>query len=502
MTRPNTTTAAYSYDANGAMSSLTDLGKFTNYGHTNESLLSSTSTGSQTFGYDAAKRLTQVGTGNPYRYDAADNLTQMTVGGGAPLAQAFDVANQLASVAQGTGSQRTFSYDPKGNRTSALDAQKNHTTYTYDQANELINYTGPAPTSTSAQYTYDGDGLRQTKTVSSLLSNETYDVSGSLPLMIEDGPTAYITGPGGLPLEQISPGGTVRYYSHDQLGSTTTLTNQSGATLATYTYDAYGNPTGSPPAVRQPFGYAGQYTDAETGLQYLRARYYDPTTGQFLSRDPLASQTRQPYAYTSGSPLNATDPGGLDNWLDLGLPSPGQVGTRAYQGAVGEADGLSSTLTFGVAKFSDVAGINTGCFGPAYAIGDGFGTGAAAVIPVDRLARGAIRVVRWARGIRATEETNGAGRTFVTTSRGTTFDIPGGYVGREAENGKGIVYQRPGAPENAGSIRIMEPTEQYPNGYFRYYNPRGQPLDVNGQPGSRGATHIPEDFTGQLPSWP
>ncbi len=60
--------------------------------------------------------------------------------------------------------------------------------------------------------------------------------------------------------------------------------------------------------------FAGQYTDAETGFQYLRARYYDPATGQFLSRDPLAAITGSPYGYTGGDPLNGTDPAGLWGW--------------------------------------------------------------------------------------------------------------------------------------------------------------------------------------------
>ena len=57
--------------------------------------------------------------------------------------------------------------------------------------------------------------------------------------------------------------------------------------------------------------YAGQYTDEETGFQYLRARYYDPTTGTFLTRDPIEAQTREPYGYVAGNPLNRTDPTGL-----------------------------------------------------------------------------------------------------------------------------------------------------------------------------------------------
>ncbi|MGH9222656.1 MAG: RHS repeat-associated core domain-containing protein [Acidimicrobiales bacterium] len=55
----------------------------------------------------------------------------------------------------------------------------------------------------------------------------------------------------------------------------------------------------------------GEYTDAETGFTYLRARYYDPGTGQFISRDPLTAMTGSPYTYVDGNPLNAVDPTGL-----------------------------------------------------------------------------------------------------------------------------------------------------------------------------------------------
>jgi hypothetical protein len=46
-------------------------------------------------------------------------------------------------------------------------------------------------------------------------------------------------------------------------------------------------------------------------LFYLRARYYDPSTGQFISRDPAVASTREPYAYVADNPLNSTDPSGL-----------------------------------------------------------------------------------------------------------------------------------------------------------------------------------------------
>jgi RHS repeat-associated protein len=55
----------------------------------------------------------------------------------------------------------------------------------------------------------------------------------------------------------------------------------------------------------------GQYTSADTGLIYLRARVYDPATAQFLTVDPIANLTRAPYNYASDNPLNYTDRTGL-----------------------------------------------------------------------------------------------------------------------------------------------------------------------------------------------
>jgi len=57
-----------------------------------------------------------------------------------------------------------------------------------------------------------------------------------------------------------------------------------------------------------PFRYAGQYRDAESGLYYLRARYYDPATAQFLTRDPLPVLSKQPYGCGADDPTNLTDP--------------------------------------------------------------------------------------------------------------------------------------------------------------------------------------------------
>jgi len=106
-----------------------------------------------------------------------------------------------------------------------------------------------------------------------------------------------------------------RAYHHDQLGSTRAITNASGAVVATYAFAPYGNAVASSGTLKNPFLFDGQYHDAKSGLYYLRARYYDPTTAQFLTVDPDVTSTRSPYAYVEGHPLNGADPSG--QWCGL-----------------------------------------------------------------------------------------------------------------------------------------------------------------------------------------
>jgi hypothetical protein len=97
------------------------------------------------------------------------------------------------------------------------------------------------------------------------------------------------------------------------------------------------------------------------------------------------------------------------------------------------------------------------------------------------------------------------GSIYVTTPRGVTYTIPDTWVSRTADNGKGIVFQRPGASGNQDLIKIMEPTSRYPKGYSRVYNSEGQPVDSVGSPGNplgRAATHFPEEELGDFPELP
>jgi RHS repeat-associated protein len=313
VTRPNGVNASYTYANDGSLITLTDNAATATVGRDDERRVTSTTAPVDTYSYDAANRLTSDAS-RSYGYDDADNLTVTATPAGAATEQHFDDANQLTARTQGATTVATFDYDDEGRRTNETEASAT-TDLGWSQADDLLSYDGPdrsgAASTTSEQYGYDGDGLRQTKTSDSQRTHQAYDISSDLPLMIEDGPTAYITGPDGLPLEQIDAAGTALWFHHDQLGSTTTLTSTTGATVQSYAYDPYGQRTSAAPTVENPFQFAGQYTDAKTGLQDLRARYYDPATGQFLSRDPLEDTTLHPYAYADNDPTNATDPSGL-----------------------------------------------------------------------------------------------------------------------------------------------------------------------------------------------
>jgi RHS repeat-associated protein len=90
--------------------------------------------------------------------------------------------------------------------------------------------------------------------------------------------------------------------------------DSSGVVVNEYEYDVYGTLRSSSGRQVNEFQFAGQQVDP-TGLQYLRARYYDMETGRFMSRDPLASSpswTGQGFSYGNARPATVIDPSGLD----------------------------------------------------------------------------------------------------------------------------------------------------------------------------------------------
>jgi RHS repeat-associated protein len=108
-------------------------------------------------------------------------------------------------------------------------------------------------------------------------------------------------------ISEVGPGTTTRYYLTDALGSVLALVDSSGSVLNTYEYDVFGAVRSSTGSTANAFTFTGEQTDASTGLEYLRARYYDADTGRFLSLDPLGDG----YDYAYDNPVMFTDPSGL-----------------------------------------------------------------------------------------------------------------------------------------------------------------------------------------------
>jgi RHS repeat-associated protein len=257
------------------------------------------------FSYDENRRITK-GAGIAYKYDEANNPT--TIGS---ATYSYNTADELEKRTVSKATAATYSYNEVGERTKTEPASGPATTYGYDQAGNLTTVTRAKDSETPAiedTYAYNGNGLRTSQTISGTTTYMAWDTAERLPLILNDGTNSYIFGPGGLPVEQISSTGTVLYLHHDQQGSTRLLTSSTGAKEASFTYDAYGNLTGSTGTATTPLGYDAQYTDHDTGLVYLRAREYDPTTGQFISIDPEIEQTLSAYVYAGDDPANRTDP--------------------------------------------------------------------------------------------------------------------------------------------------------------------------------------------------
>lgn len=270
-----------------------------------------------------------------YNPDLIGSLTTYATGSAAPNAASmlYDDAYTSSTAIIPVGSDGTITV----NSTRGVDLVIQTLGY-YDAASKTYTYN------------YNGDGLRTRKTsADGTITTFTWDRTAGLPQLLtenidapgttNDRTVRYLYAPDGTVTADITTSNgiadTIRYHHHDQLGSTRSLINATGATLATFAYDPFGTATAVNGTATTPIGWAGQYRDDETGYTYLRARYYDPTSGQFLTRDPLVAQTRSAYGYVSNNPTNAVDPSGLCPFcfVALGAALLGGGADLGYQAA-------------------------------------------------------------------------------------------------------------------------------------------------------------------------
>jgi RHS repeat-associated protein len=139
------------------------------------------------------------------------------------------------------------------------------------------------------------------------------DVNRGLPITIDDGTHKYVYGLG-LGLAYAVSGSTVEVYHTDRLGSVRAITDATAVVTATYRTDEWGVPTSTTGNSTQLFRFTGEPVDA-TCLAYLRARFYDPALGRFLSRDPWPGHAEQPdqlnrFAYAQSNPTSYADHSG------------------------------------------------------------------------------------------------------------------------------------------------------------------------------------------------
>ncbi|MBU5449160.1 RHS repeat-associated core domain-containing protein [Acetivibrio sp. MSJd-27] len=165
-------------------------------------------------------------------------------------------------------------------------------------------------------YTYDANGLRQSKTTNGVTTSHIYD--GQNIVMDDKAGEKQVFVRGLSPISRTVNGGSKEYYTFNTHGDTTALVNASGTILKDYTYDAFGNQKQEQSEDTNPFRYCGEYFDNETGFIYLRARYYDPSMGRFITEDPAKDGVNW-FVYCGNNPVNLWDPTGTireGQWID------------------------------------------------------------------------------------------------------------------------------------------------------------------------------------------
>ncbi len=233
-----------------------------------------------------------------YTYDAVGNrLTQND--NGALTNYTYDNANRLTNV-----NAQVYTWDNNGNLLN-----DGASAYTYDQANRIKTLTQGT---NNYAFAYNGVSDRISQTVNSVVTRYALDPAAGLTQVLADGTSTYLYGIGRIAQQQTN----MQYFGADGLSSVRQMYNSSGQIVANHRYDPFGNTISQSGVGTSNYGFTGEWTDA-TGLEYLRARYYAPGMGRFVTRDTFAGNAQIPlslnrYNYVLDNPVKSTDPTGFD----------------------------------------------------------------------------------------------------------------------------------------------------------------------------------------------
>lgn len=349
------------------------------------------------YDYDGLKRLTRESISNgktadtySYEYDDYGNRSKMVANGSEEYETVYDytvngkytallqkeiktveetsnatISDGLAisptdlitsTAADAKTEETAYSYDANGNQITKTAESKTETN-TYDGLNQLIGFTDGE---TTASYKYNADGLRTSKTVDGKTINHIWDGNKQIVVDMDDSDwysaEVYVRGTNLLAKFSKQSGNVktdYQYYTQNAHGDVVNLTDSTGAITKSYKYDAFGVEQNVDDADDNAFRYCGEYYDSESGTIYLRARYYDPTIGRFISRDSVTGENTDPlslnlYTYCHNNPILGVDPSGhLPNWAKFAI---GAVATVAAVGITVATGGTAAPVLISVAS--------------------------------------------------------------------------------------------------------------------------------------------------------
>jgi len=254
--------------------------------------------GATAYAYDDEGQLlseTRTGYATSYTYDGNGNRKTRAVNG-ATETYTYDAGDKLTGIAYSAGGSRSFSYDLAGRM---LTDSFNSSAFSWTADSRLASLTASTG---NESYTYSAFGTRAKVGTRTFLRAG----AGVTASVLADGNASYTPG-----VSEVRS--SVTTYSHSGLKNMGAQTDAgtTPAVQATRTYDAFGGVQASTGSWQGPFGTAGAFGDQTepSGLHLLGHRYYDASSGRFLTRDPIGDGSNW-YAYCESDPVAFGDPNG------------------------------------------------------------------------------------------------------------------------------------------------------------------------------------------------